>query len=348
MTIETTTDVGEWSDWCAGVGVDDPYYRFDYLRLWEREEHGRVTGVRYDGELGTVLYPVVRVPLDPLGTPSDWIDVRTAYDFGGPRAVGDDPDALLEAFSAPWSALMDDWNTVTEFARLHPLALPALPDDGTFHADNFVVDLTRDLERIRDAYDDPFGRNVRQARRHGLQACIHSDPDAEVVDTFVRMYRETMEDVGADPFYFFDPRTLRGVMALDEAQTTLVTHDADPVAAAITLDSSGDRFYFLGCSDRSALDLRPNNLLFDRVIAEGADSSARRLHLGGGSEGLRRFKAQMATGTVPYHLLQRTHDGDKFERVREAAGVEADGDAGFPPYRDRLLELADPPRDESP
>lgn len=340
MTIETTTDAETWTTWIDAAGVEDVYYSFDYLEIWETEEKGEPVGIRFDGSAGRVLYPVVCVPLDPLEEGTGYVDVRTAYDFGGPLTIthGADGSTLLDQFDPAFVELLESWNTVTEFARLHPLRVDSVPDDAVHHADNYVVEFDEGYERVYDEYKSSFARNVRQAEDHGLEVAIEDEPDDAARRAFIDLYLDTMEKVDAEPFYFFDESTLQALMDLPEMATvTTRTETGEIAASAIVLQSANDLFYFLGASDRDYLDLRPNNILFDRIIRHAAQSGYDQLHLGGGSEGLRRFKSQMATGTVEYYLRKRVHDREAYETICEAEGENPDADA-FPPYRDAILE----------
>lgn len=338
MSIETTTDPETWADWSAAVDLEDVYYRLEYLELWEDEEAGSPVGIRYESGDGTVLYPLLKVPLGALEGGEGRIDVRTAYDFGGPYASGGDPEALLESFDEELVELFDEWNVVTEFARLHPLRLEALPADSEFHADNFVVETSEGYDEVVDQYKSSFDRNVRQAERNGLEVEITDAPGETERTAFVDLYLDTMEKVGADPFYFFSDSTLERLMDLPEMSTvTTRTEEGEVAASAIVLQSDEDLFYFLGASDREYLELRPNNILFDRIIRHAAETGREQFHLGGGSEGLRRFKSQMATDTVDYHLLKRLHDPEVYRTICEAEGFDPEADA-FPVYRETLLE----------
>ncbi len=337
--IETTSDAETWAAWCDEAALDDIYWDLDYLAIWEREEYGSPVGIRCETDRGTVLYPVVRVPLDELAGGDGRVDVRTAYDFGGPYPVGEAGGQALEAFRPHLEELLADWNAVTEFARLHPLRLEALPEDATFHAENFVADLRAGYEGVEEEYKASFDRNVRKAERNGLEVEIDADPGEREREAFADLYLETMRKVEADPFYFFARETIEALIDLPEMATVTTRSEEAIVASALVLRSANDLFYFLGASDRDYLELRPNNILFDRIIRHAAEAGHEQLHLGGGSPGLRRFKRQMATGTVDYHLLKRVHDREAYGEICEAEGLDPEADA-FPPYRSTLLDRA--------
>lgn len=343
MLLQYTLDDDVWNDWCDELEVDCPYYSLAYARIWEREERGASVGIRFEDRHGAVLYPVLRVPLEPLTGGSPHVDIRTAYDFGGPLPVSKAPEATLEAFDRALRPLFSEWGVVTEFARLHPFARVGSRGASTELDPSFVVDFGHSLRAIRKGYHSSFRRNLRKARRNELEAEVLDDPCPTDVRRFHEMYLETMRYVGARDFYFFSLQTIQELCALPEMRLVAVRHGGATIAAALVLRSAGADFYYLGCSDKSQLDLRPNHLLFDTMIADGIQRGARCLHLGGGPESLRRFKAQMANATAPYRQVRRIHQPATYERLstrfHERSGM-------FPAYHCELIrtELPEPTR----
>jgi hypothetical protein len=351
-----TEDTGEWDAWCAAAGIDDIYFRLSYARLWAPYEGARAIGLRLRTDAGVLLYPVLQVPLDALPGGVGRCDLRTAYDFGGPLALGPDAAALHQEFRHALDELSARWRVVTELARLHPLRFAAgsRPTDAALHGENFIINLREGYDAARGAYQRIFWRNVKRARKRGLVASLHPAPSPSLRATFIQFYWDTMHKLSASAYYFFDRETLTRLMALPEMSLVIVrrpaeapgeaepTREGDVIAAALFLRSADDLFYYLGASDQRALDLRPNNLLFDHVVQHGCTQGLERLHLGGGSPGLRRFKGQMASGTPPYHLLKRVHDPAAYAEL--CAGAKVDPESGeFPAYRGVLARHIGPP-----
>ncbi len=336
MKLETTDDPVVFDAWAAEAGVDDVYFSLRWAALWAAEDRGQPLGLRGHGPTGTVLYPALRVPLDRLPGGAGRCDLRTAYDFGGPLPVAGEPAAAQAAFLAAQGALMAELGVVTEFARLHPLRITTWPADAERYADQHIVDLTLGVDAIRAAWHKTFRRNARKAEASELTAAVHTAVPPELADAFTRLYAATMDKVGAVQAYYFDPSTLRATLALPEASLVAVQDGDQVIAAAILLRSGPDLFYFLGASDADALAKRPNNLLFATAIAWAVDQGLRRLHLGAGSESLRRFKAQIGTGTAPYALLRRTWDPAAAAAIGQALGLDPAAPT-FPPWRQELL-----------
>jgi hypothetical protein len=310
------------------------YYSARYARIWAAEEAGRFVGIRYSGPAGVVLYPLILVPLDSLPGGAGLQEARTPYDFGGPRGFGEDLEALHEAFRPELLAWFASQGVVSEFARLHPLSGGGRSADAKLHAENFTVDLGT-------AYDDLFAAQHRRHRRavraftkrHGEPRVV-SDISTDDASMFIELYEQTMARVGASTDYFFDGETLRALTTLEEMSLVRAGSVDAPFGAALFLRSGADLFYFLGASS-SERPAGTNNAIFDAAIRYGQSLGLRMLHLGGGSESLRSFKSQIASGSVPYYVLLRVVDEERYSAVCEACG--AAGAAQFPAFRPLLV-----------
>jgi hypothetical protein len=338
-SFETTQDDETWSTWLANADVNDVYYSARYGRIWAHEERGSFIGIRYESPAGRVLYPLLLVPLDSLPGGSGLSEARTPYDFGGPMGEGDDLEALHRAFRA---ALLDWFHSrrvISEFARIHPLSPGGRPADAKLHAENFVVDLTV-------AYDDLFSSQHRRhrravrafTRRHG-EANVISDLSPDDASSFIELYELTMNRVGAGSDYYFTRETLSALMSLDEMRLVRAEGENHTCGAALFLRAGSNLFYFLGAS-ASERPPGTNNAIFDAAIRHAQSQGLLTLHLGGGGESLRQFKSQIASGTVPYYLLQRIIDEPRYAALCEACGVSAS--AHFPPFRSMLVEQRHP------
>lgn len=336
MELTTTRDPETWTAWCDELELQDTYYTLEYAGIWEEEEGAEAVGIKFDaGEQGTLLYPVMKDPLDYVPGGEGFHDLRTPYDFGGPTAFGSEPKAVQDAFVDAQQELVEQWNVVTEFARLHPYQVTTPPEDAEFHADNIQADLTDGYEQVWDDYHTNQRNRVRSAKDDGVTIELEEGPepkDDANVRAFLDHYYGTMVKVGANPNYFYLPETLQALMNHPSVVLASAYHEDNNIASGMFLCAGDVIFYFLSGSDQDYLDLRPNNLMLDRIVEYGCDQGFARFHLGGGSEGLRHFKSQVGNDRVPYHILNRVHDEEAYEELIEQADLEDDG-GQFPAYR---------------
>lgn len=332
MKLEVIDEDAAWDELRAGLGLEGPYVRLDWARIWAVEEGGRAFGIVGRGSAGTVLYPLVEIPLDRLAGGAGHVDWRTPYDFGGPFVAGPDPADVLARFEPALRAWGRARGVVTEFARLHPYRTAlARPSDALPHQDHCVAVLDDGLEAARAACDSTHRRNVRAARRRGVGVAVHEDPNPAVAEAFIELYAETMEHLGASADYRFSRATMEAILARGESVLVTAAVDDRIIAAHCYLVSGDTLFYFLGASSRADLSLRPVNLLHDAAFELALARGLRRLHLGGGADPLRRFKRQIGPSSQPYFVLRRVHDEPAYRRLVDRNPTPAP--ATFPAYR---------------
>jgi hypothetical protein len=335
-SFEIARDDETWSAWLASAGIDDVYYSSRYARIWAHEELGSFVGVRYESLHGCVLYPFLLIPLAPLPGGSGLFEARTPYDFGGPRALGDDLEALHREFQVPFLDWLRRHDVVSEFARIHPLSGGGRPAGAKLHADNFIVDLTVPYDELVSSQHRRHRRAVRAFAGKNGEARVIRDISPADASSFFELYEITMSRVGAGADYYFTRQTLSALMSLDEMWLVRAEGEGTAWGAALFLRSGSSLFYFLGAS----ADDRPpgtNNAVFDAAIRHAQSQGLRALHLGGGGESLRSFKSQMASGTVPYYVLQRVVDEPRYGALCRACDVS--DSTHFPAFRPKLIEL---------
>lgn len=331
--LDVTRNRETWHSWIEPLELNDPYYDFNYLEAWADDPYSELLGIRFNSRKFTVLYPVIRESLRYLDSDIDYCDIRTPYDFGGPIAFGTRSTDKEQEFYFAWLDLVKKWEVITEFNRLHPYRQTLDLDDQLFHADNIQVDLSVGYDQIHKDYHTNQRNRLRNADDVGLRAEVNSAPDESTVEAFLTLYYETMMAVDASADYFYRPRVLRNVINHDAAVLVSVYDSENIIASGIFLTSDEEIFFFLSGSDRSELDKRPNNLMLDKVVRWGVEQNYRLFHLGGGSEGLRHFKAQIGNSRVPYFIRKSVHNQAAYEQLCSKFSVGKDAD--FPEYRER-------------
>ncbi len=335
--IEVVTEWRRWAAVLERLGVDDCYADLRYAQIWADEEcaETRPVGLHYRGEDGEACYVLLLVSLDTIGGGKGLYEARTPYDFGGPWVKASKPEATTKAFEAELSEWLQDNAVISEFARIHPFAASQSRDDAQWHADNFVIGLEGSLEQVRQKQHRRHRRAVRRAKKSGLHAKVCAQAGTETVGCFAELYTATMQRLNASPDYFFSHDTLRRICALEYTFLVSVTSDHRTESFGLFLRSAEVVFYYLGASARPVA-AGANNLLFDEATKYAYLLGASALHLGGGSESLRRFKGQLATGTVPYSVVKKVVDPVAYQKLCRANCLSEHD--GFPPFRKLLRE----------
>lgn len=331
--LELTRDSATWRAWLEDFGDVDPRDTAEYCTVARRLDPGEAWCARYTADAGVLLYPFLKRPVP--GASHLW-DIATAYDFGGyllrcPQARA---GTLIDAFRQEWSSWCRAEHVVAEFVRLHPLRQPSLSPaatEGRFqrHQEHAVLDLTSLPAEPAEVYATGHRWGLRRSLRSELRfARVTEEGPGE----FLRLYAQTMREREAAAYYHF-PREYFVELAarIPGVEIFGVRLGEKLVAAALFLRGRSCLFYFLAASDRKHLNLQPNNLLLDRVIRWARSERLATLHLGGGSDSLRRFKMGFGASPVPFHIYTAVHDERRYEEL--VAAAPASPHRFFPQYR---------------
>jgi CelD/BcsL family acetyltransferase involved in cellulose biosynthesis len=218
----------------------------------------------------------------------------------------------LVAQDAPGDAAARLAVAVEELRRSRDMPLEvrgAFPELGTpvmrFHQHRIA--LTAGLEDVERGYAPQVRRNVRKARREGVE--IRRRVDAAALEEFYALHLRTRRRQGVPT----QPKAyVLGLGALLDAGhgfVSIARLAGRPVAAAVFLHAGGTLTYKYGASDPQFQRSRPNNLLFADAIAWACEQGLRELDLGRtdlGNEGLRAFKRSWG---APEEPLAHTYAG---------------------------------------
>jgi hypothetical protein len=214
----------------------DVYHLPEYLRFAARkQEAGQpLAFVAQEKERLFFLPILVRpIPLAVAGTGQVLLDATSSRGYPGPVVapvgdpeVGDFIDRAIETFTEACR----ERNIVTAFIRLHPLLSPppdALRRAGPVieHGHSVSIDLSLSSDELWRQTRHNHRRDIRRAVRLGYTARI--DEDWAALPAFVSTYEQSMDRLGAEPFwrlsqaYFEDLRdSLDGRLHLCVAYTS--------------------------------------------------------------------------------------------------------------------------------
>ncbi len=174
------------------------------------------------------------------------------------------------------------------YALKHPLGQKS--DEYAFH----LLDLRPDADSLLRGMHTMHRRNIRAARSAGVR--VSQGTSAEHMEQFYRLHLLTRRKQGVpvQPRRFF--RLMRETL-LEQGLgfIQLAYHQDRCVAAAVFLHWQKTLTYKYGASDPSALNLRPNNLLFWDAIEWGHQHGYERFDMGRSdieNTGLRTFKSR--------------------------------------------------------
>lgn len=344
--LRIVTDEGEWNAVHARTIASSVQASYAYLAAGAGlEPGGRAELAVWQRGDAFVMHPYVRrrVPLDPA-----YDDLISVFEFGGFWFSTADRGArqdLLAGFETAFAAHAAETGIVSEFVRFHPFSgngdLGFAVYNVVVACDNIVVDLRRPYDDIWNGFHRSRRNKVRQGREHGLAA------DADLgFDTFVDIYYRNLRALGAHEKYFFPLAFFEDVaFCLD---VCCVREPGGDVCAAHVYLLDGDvAFAFLCQGVPEKLSLRPNDFAYDAMIRSLQSRGIRTLHLGGGVESLRHYKATFSDDRVPYPIGRVVFDAEAYGRLTDAFVRETGRPAPthfFPAYRGMELNAPPPTR----
>jgi CelD/BcsL family acetyltransferase involved in cellulose biosynthesis len=318
-----------------------------YLELFAEPTH-HVRAAILDAGDRAVLYPFLQRPLpDDLGIEGS--DLTSPYGYGGPYAWGSAVESLAEEL---WPRF-DEWTraerVVSEIVRLAVGAVDQLPYPGERieRQHNVIVPVATPPDELWTQFAHKVRKNVNKARNAGVHVDV-DDTGTRLAD-FVRIYAATMArreaaDVYRFPHTFFEQltHTLPGQCCYFHA-----IHEDRVISTEVALVSAQRIYSFLGGTDESAFDLRPNDLLKFEMIRWAHANGKTEFVLGGGyrpDDGIYRYKQSFApSGSVPFYTGQRIFDAARYERLTTARSEAASraqmqlASGFFPAYRAPLV-----------
>ena len=184
-----------------------------------------------------------------------------------------------------------------------------------------ALELESDADAVAERASSGIRRGVAKARREGLT--FERRTDAGALDSFYRLHLRTRRHQGVptQPKRFIDG--LGPLFERGHGFVALVSDGDRPIGAAVFLHLREHLIYKYGASDRSALERRPNNLLFAEVIRWACEAGVRELDFGRTDleqEGLKQFKRGWGADELPLHHTYSgmdvpTRDGSRAQRL---------------------------------
>ena len=332
----------------------DFYTLPDYVRLAARFEGGEgVAVLAQDGERSLLLPLLLRAIPGDLGG-HGWRDGVSPYGYPGislsPAAVGaaDASGFLNDAMTAA-TTLLRDRQVVSLFIRLHPL-LPVdagvLAQHGTVvdHGHTVSIDLHRSEEELLGQIVHGHAKNLRRLDRRGFTCEVDEVCTRESIATFVEIYTETMDRVGASASYYFDTAYVTELVAALGGRVAIVSVRLGDEVAAVGLFTQIDGIVqdHIGGTRSAFTAVAPSKLKIREATKWAKARGHRIMHLGGGLGGaedaLFTFKAGFSPDRHLFQTVRITVDQPAYDDLIagwEARSGEPAGDLNgfFPAYR---------------
>lgn len=329
----------------------DVYHLPAYARLDAAADGENPVAVHVVDGAFELFLPIVLRPLPPTsGAETGLLDARSPYGYPSPLVLSRQktaPPAERNAFlRSAVPALVEklrELHVVSAFIRLHPLPhlrlmTPALEAVGavTDHGESVWVDLTQDDATLRSQLRTNHKRDLAKLAGAGFVGAV--EEDWEALDDLKRIYRDTMDRVGAGDFYRRSDDFFSQLAAMGVFRIATVRRSGEVIAAGLFSEVGGHVQYYVGGTAREYLPMSPAKLLLLTVQHWAKERGNVAYNLGSGSgwggaeNPLFRFKLGFSPLRGPVRSWQVVVDPDRYQQLVEAAPASSAVEY-FPAYR---------------
>jgi hypothetical protein len=344
-------DDRRWSDFLRTV-PHDIYHLPGYVTLASRCEGGKPVAFHARKNERAVLIPLLlrRLP-DAFVERDELWDASSPYGYPSPLFSHPEDKASCRELMEIFFKSCEDFGLITLFVRLHPLLaspLEVLSDMGNLvlHGKTVTIDLQNPLHELLRDTSDNHRRGLKKLNRAGFHAVLD---EWHLYRDFIRIYRDTMIRVGADPFYLFEDDYFEDLQSLLEPHLhlcSILSAEGELAAAGLFTVVDDIIEYHLGCTEARYLKQAPSKMMFDFMRRWGHDQGLRIFHLGGGLGGkddsLFKFKAGFSSHFETFHtfrlVLNRAVYSSLVASWAKQTGRDPENNDFFPLYRSPLTD----------
>lgn len=280
MRVISTADLGKWHEYLNWMPseVQDVHFLPEMMLPYEVTGRGRGGLVIDEHESGRMIMPILKINGQ----------LHHPFNFGGPIAT---PEYVGKvALGGPMFCTLNPF--------LHKYQQPLL-QVVEYQKESVWIDLTSPLK-------------FRQTTRHCIEKAESKGAEFikvggdRYLKTFVKMYDNTMNRVGAAAHWRFDFDWFRSFVANLQGNCGLymVTINGEPECGCILLHGYGSCYYHFAASFGKNPTWGLGHFMVSKACEVARDLKCKRLHLGGGvqpRDGLFTFKSGFSDQTLPVY-----------------------------------------------
>ncbi|MBD1262699.1 GNAT family N-acetyltransferase [Maribacter polysiphoniae] len=298
------------NDWCPLIRSSknsDFYHTYDYHHLSKNKEELPVL-ITYSESDKTISLPLLLRKIE--GTP--FFDATSVYGYSGPTIKNIPTDFDNSVFKEELNRIFQELKIISVFSRLNPFVehqnsvLTGL-GDLSMSGKVIYIDLTKDLDTQKSAYDKRLRTYINKARR---QCGLRLAEGPEDLDIFIEMYYENMKRVNAKKSYFFSKKYFVDLLKTKDFETEilLATHDESKkiIGGAMFIKKNKIVQYHLSGAKEEYLALNAIKLIIDEMRIRATQEGYKYLNLGGGVGGqedsLFHFKSKFSKDYKDFEL----------------------------------------------
>ncbi len=324
IDIENTK---EWNKLLSKIKDKDVYFTPEYLKIYNDNYNkhidenfcGKPILLFFGNKNEFILLSLIKREINLNG--KKYYDLISPYGYSGPLSkFGKNKEKLLEYFKLEYSSLCKKKRIVTSFIRFHPLIenhkiysrLYKLKKQNK----TVYVDLTQ--EHILMELNKKTRNLIRKAIKKNVK--IRFSKDKKDLKNFTKLYLSTMKKNKANLKYLFPIKFFENHLKFLKNKISIIIaeHNGQMISAALFIQMDKFINYHFAGSDKTYLNLSPNNLIIWEAIKMGKKNKNKFLHLGGGlndGDSLFKFKKSFSKLRRRLYTANIIHDNKTYKRL---------------------------------
>lgn len=287
----------------------------DYVVIDAKREKGlEPTFFVYEAN-GEIYYHSFHISSIP---DSVYYDVQTPYGYGGPISTTEDPHFLKRAWNA-YTEWVHERQIVAEFVRFHPILENWRYYQGEVISDRETVWIDLTNENIFNEYQTRAKRKIRKAIKNEL--VVHWVTFEEFFTHFPAVYKEVMNNLQADDFYYFPESYFEAWKTVRNAHFALCKQEERIAAAVFFYHNSNMLEYHLSAATDLGKELAATPLIIHEAALLGKQLGYKQLHLGGGTNNqidnpLFFFKSGFSNQRGNFKIGKIIHQPEIYDKIK--------------------------------
>jgi predicted N-acyltransferase len=324
--VLSSEDGLKWNAYLQKLSLEqrDIYFTPEYYQIYEDFGFGKSQCFVYQTQEGIVLYPFLLNSVNKFGynLDSEYYDIQGVYGYNG-VLTNSESSIFQKAFFNCFDEYCRQNNIIAEFLRINPILQNPLRLRTNFELihdrDNVFVNLLND-NLFETEYEYSTRKNIRKANKIGLtyKAISGNELNGNDLDIFCEIYTHTMKRNNADEFYCFDSSFFKRISTQlkNRALFVFAILDGKVIACELVLLGSEIAYSFLGGTLSDSYQYRPNDFMKHQTINLLKSMGFTRFLLGGGPEGVFRYKKSFSiNGVIPFYIGKKIHNPEIYDEV---------------------------------
>ena len=301
---------------------NDIYFLKDYVSLYLKD-NDEIFDFEYREAKNYFYNIAIKRAIKNIGKVSvndGYFDLETAYGYGGCFTNSNDFNFIKKAFKKYEQKCFNE-NIIAEFMRFHPFNDFAFKFGSLFDMcleNREVVYLS--LKYSKDERWADYSSNTRNILRKCQKELFLKESDD--IDTFMSLYKKTMDRHLADSFYYFKKDYFVKLLKNDNSKLFEVIKDGKIISSAIFMFGEDFCHYHLSANDYEMRKFNANYFMLDEMFDIAKLLGKKYFILGGGSsinqnDSLFSFKQKFSKLKKPFFIAGKVYNQEIYQKYNK-------------------------------